>query len=308
MTDRVRIGTRGSQLALRQAEEVAAGLRRAWPGLAVELVPIRTSGDRMVTAHLADVGGKGLFVQEIDEALREGRVDLAVHSLKDLPTERPKGVVLAAFPRREDPRDVLVAGAATRIDSLFPGARVGTSSPRRSVQLLARRPDVVAAPIRGNVDTRLRKLQAGEYDAIILAAAGLNRLGLLDRTATILDPEEMLPAAGQGTLGVEAREDAAEILTLSAALTDAETRAATLAERAFLEAMGGTCTTPLAAYARRVERELRLDAFVATADGSRSLRDGEVARADEPESLGRRLAARLLAAGAAEIVRTGRVA
>jgi hydroxymethylbilane synthase len=166
----------------------------------------------------------------------------------------------------------------------------------------------VAAPIRGNVDTRLRKLQAGEYDAIILAAAGLNRLGLLDGTATILDPEEMLPAVGQGTLGVEAREDAAEILALSAALTDAETRTATLAERAFLEAMGGTCTTPLAAYARRVERELRLDVFVATADGSRSLRDGEVGSADEPESLGRRLAARLLASGAAEIVRTGRVA
>ena len=145
MTDRVRIGTRGSQLALRQAEEVAAGLRRVWPRLAVELVPIRTSGDRLATAHLAEVGGKGLFVQEIDEALREGRVDLAVHSLKDLPAERPKSLVLAAFPRREDPRDVLVAVTATRIGALPRGARVGTSSLRRSVQLLARRPDVTAA-------------------------------------------------------------------------------------------------------------------------------------------------------------------
>ena len=171
MRDRVRIGTRGSQLALRQAEEVATGLRRAWPHLEVDLVPIRTSGDRLATAHLAEVGGKGLFVQEIDEALREGQVDLAVHSLKDLPAERPKGLVLAAFPRREDPRDVLVAATATRLGSLPRGARVGTSSLRRSVQLLARRPDVAAVPIRGNVDTRLRKLRQGEYDALVLAAA-----------------------------------------------------------------------------------------------------------------------------------------
>jgi hydroxymethylbilane synthase len=308
VTGRVRIGTRGSQLALRQAEEVAAALRRAWPGLVVELVPIRTAGDRLATAHLAEVGGKGLFVQEIDEALREGRVDLAVHSLKDLPAERPKGLVLAAFPRREDPRDVLVAGRPAGIASLPPGARVGTSSPRRSVQLLARRPDVVATPIRGNVDTRLRKLRAGEYDAIVLAAAGLRRLGLLDASATLLEPEEMLPAVGQGTLGVEAREDAAEVLAMAAVLTDAETRTATLAERAFLEAMGGTCTTPLAGYAHRVERGLSLEAFVATTDGARALRDGEVGSPDEPEALGRRVAARLLDAGAADIVRTGRVA
>jgi hydroxymethylbilane synthase len=306
--DRVRIGTRGSQLALRQAEEVAAGLRRAWPRLEVELVPIRTSGDRLATARLADVGGKGLFVQEIDEALREGRVDLAVHSLKDLPAERPKGLVLAAFPGREDPRDVLVAATAMRVGSLPRGARVGTSSLRRSVQLLARRPDLDAVPIRGNVDTRLRKLRHGEYEALVLAAAGLRRLGLLDATATPLDPEEMLPAAGQGTLGVEAREDDAEILELAEALTDAETRTATLAERAFLEAVGGTCTTPLAAYARRTAAGLRLDAFVATPDGARVLRDGDVGDPDAPQALGRRLAARLLAAGAVDIIEAGRVA
>jgi hydroxymethylbilane synthase len=308
VTGHVRIGTRGSQLALRQAEEVAVGLRRAWPDVTVELLPIRTTGDRLVTAHLAEVGGKGLFAQEIDEALREGRVDLAVHSLKDLPSERPKGVVLAAFPRREDPRDVLVAGVPRNLAALPPGARVGTSSPRRAVQLLARRPDVVAVPIRGNVDTRLRKLRSGEYDAIILAAAGLRRLGLADPAATVLEPEEMLPAVGQGTLGVEAREDADEVRALAAALTDPDTRTATLAERAFLEAMGGTCTTPLAAYARRVERGLRLDAFVATADGTRALRDAEVGSADEPEVLGRRLAERLLAAGAGDIVRAGGLA
>ena len=308
MTERVRIGTRGSPLALRQAGEVAQGLRRAWPGLEVDLVPIRTSGDRLATAHLAELGGKGLFVQEIDEALREGRVDLAVHSLKDLPSERPNGLVLAAFPRREDPRDVLVSATATRIDSLSPGARVGTSSLRRSVQLLALRPDLAAVPIRGNVDTRLRKLRQGEYDALILAAAGLRRLGLLDSTTTPLDPEEMLPAVGQGTLGVEAREDDETTLSRVAALTDVDTRTATLAERAFLEAVGGACTTPLAAYARVVPGGLRLDAFVATPDGSRRMRDMETGDTGAPEALGRRLAARLLDAGAADIIRAGQVA
>jgi hydroxymethylbilane synthase len=305
---RVRIGTRGSQLALRQAEEIAAGLRRAWPRIQVELVPIRTSGDRLATAHLAEVGGKGLFVQEIDEALREGRVDLAVHSLKDLPGERPRDLVLAAFPRREDPRDVLVGAAPTTMDALPTGARVGTSSLRRSVQLLARRPDVAAMPIRGNVDTRLRKLRQGEYDALVLAAAGLRRLGLLDATATLLEPDEMLPAVGQGTLGVETRADDGEILALAEPLTDGETRTATLAERAFLEAVGGTCTTPLAAYARRAGNRLKLDAFVATPDGARVMRDGEVGDPEAPEALGRRLAARLLAAGAEAIIQTGRVA
>ena len=308
MSRRVRIGTRGSQLALRQAEEVAAGLRRAWPRIEVELVPIRTSGDRLATAHLAEVGGKGLFVQEIDEALREGRVDLAVHSLKDLPGERPRDLVLAAFPRREDPRDVLVGATPTSMDALPAGARVGTSSLRRSVQLLARRPDVAAMPIRGNVDTRLRKLRQGEYDALVLAAAGLRRLGLLDATATLLEPDEMLPAVGQGTLGVETRADDGEILALAEPLTDGETRTATLAERAFLEAVGGTCTTPLAAYARRAGNRLRLDAFVATPDGARVMRDGEVGDPEAPEALGRRLAARLLAAGAETIIQTGRVA
>jgi len=305
---RVRIGTRGSQLALRQAEEIAAGLRRAWPRIEVELVPIRTSGDRLATAHLAEVGGKGLFVQEIDDALREGRVDLSVHSLKDLPGDRPRDLVLAAFPRREDPRDVLVAATPTTIGALPTGARVGTSSLRRSVQLLAQRPDVAALPIRGNVDTRLRKLRQGDYDALVLAAAGLRRLGLLDATATLLEPEAMLPAVGQGTLGVETRAADAEILALAEPLTDAETRTATLAERAFLEAVGGTCTTPLAAYARRVSDCLRLDAFVATPDGTRAMRDGEVGDPQAPEALGRRLAARLLAAGAEAIIQVGRVA
>ena len=303
MIDGVRIGTRGSQLALRQAEAVAAGLRHAWPGLSVELVSIRTSGDRLATAHLADVGGKGLFVMEIDDALRDGRVDLAVHSLKDLPGERPAGLVLAAFPPREDPRDVLVAPRPTGVASLPPGARVGTSSLRRSVQLLALRADLSLLPIRGNVDTRLRKLHAGEYDAIVLAAAGLRRLGALDERASVLELDDMLPAVGQGTLAVEAREDDASTRKLAEALTDPETRTATLAERAFLEAIGGSCTTPLAAHARRTGSALRLDAFLATPDGNRRLRDAAVGDPEAPEALGRELAERFLAAGAADIIR-----
>ena len=277
-------------------------------------MPIRTSGDRLATAHLAEVGGKGLFVQEIDDALREGRVDLAVHSLKDLPAERPKGLVLAAFPRREDPRDVLVAATPTRIGSLPRGARVGTSSLRRSVQLLARRPDVAATPIRGNVDTRLRKLRQGEYDALVLAAAGLRRLGLLDGDGH--GARSRGDAAG-GRAG-NARRGGARgrrrgPVALAEVLTDAETRTATLAERAFLEAIGGSCTTPLAAYARRTGAGLRLDAFLATPDGTRVLRDGEVGDAGGsrgartatwPRGSWRRARADIIRAGAGG-VRTG---
>jgi hydroxymethylbilane synthase len=287
---------------------VAEGLRRAWSGLRVELVPIRTSGDRLATAHLAEVGGKGLFVKEIEDALLEERVDLAVHSLKDLPAERPAGLVLAAFPRREDPRDVLMAASPVRIDSLPRGARVGTSSLRRRVQLLELRPDLAIAPIRGNVDTRVRKLREGAFDAIVLASAGLRRLGLLDSTATHLDPDEMLPAVGQGTLGVEARARDTRTREITAVLSDADTRTASVAERAFLEAVGGSCTTPLAAYARRAAGGLRLDAFVATPDGARILRDAVVGDVASPEALGRSLAEKLLEAGAAEIIRAGQVA
>jgi hydroxymethylbilane synthase len=306
VADRVRIGTRGSQLALRQAEEVAERLRRAWRGLEADLVPIRTSGDRHATAHLATIGGKGLFVKEIDEALLDGRVDLAVHSLKDLPAERPKGLSLVAFPPREDARDVLIAEGGRTLGTLPAGARVGTSSLRRAVQVLARRPDVQVEPIRGNVETRLRKLARGEVDALVLAAAGLRRLGLLSDAMAILEPDEMLPAVGQGVLAIEARADDERIDRLAAAVDDAETRRAAVAERAFLEAVGGACTTPLAAYARRTPAGLRLEAFVGTPDGRRSLRDTEVGDPGTPAAVGRRLADRFLAAGAAEIIRAGR--
>jgi len=303
VAERVRIGTRGSPLALRQAELVAEGLRRAWPGLVVELVPIRTSGDRLAHAHLAEVGGKGLFVKEIEEALLDERIEAAVHSLKDLPAGLPPGLVLAAYPEREDPRDVLVRRSGGGLGDLPPGGRVGTASLRRRAQLVARRPDLVVEAIRGNVETRLRKLDQIPYDAIVLAAAGLRRLGLEPPGATVLAPEEMLPAVGQGTLAIETREGDGETRRRVGALDHAETRAASAAERAFLAAIGGTCTTPLAAYARREGGSLTLDAFLATPDGSRILRDGETLTRGAPEDLGRAVADRMLAKGAAEIVR-----
>jgi hydroxymethylbilane synthase len=304
----VRIGTRGSALALRQAEMVAAALRGAWPGLAVELVVIRTSGDRLAQAHLADVGGKGLFVKEIEDALLAERVEAAVHSLKDLPSGTPPGLRLAAFPPREEPRDLLVSGRAAAVAALPAGARVGTSSPRRRVQLLAGRADLAVEPIRGNVETRLRKLDEGTYDAIVLAAAGLRRLGIERGDATLLSPEEMLPAVGQGTLAVQVREADDETAKLVAPLDDAPTRAVTEAERAFLTAMGGTCTTPLAAHAWLEAGRLRFRALVATPDGSRVLQDGATLDGGGPADLGRLVADRMLARGAAEIIAAGRAA
>jgi hydroxymethylbilane synthase len=305
VSERVRIGTRGSPLALRQAELVAEGLRHAWPGLAVEVVAIRTSGDRLPEANLATVGGKGLFVKEIEEALLDGRVEVAVHSLKDLPAVRPRGLVLAAFPEREDPRDVLVSRTGKPLADLPAGARVGTSSLRRRIQLLSARSDLVVEALRGNVETRLRRLDEGRCDAVVLAAAGLRRLGLAPPGASMLEAETVLPAVGQGTLAVETQE--ADHLTRRrvGALDHPETRRASLAERAFLEAIGGSCTTPLAAYARLRAGRLGLDAFLATPDGTRVLQHGETGDAESPAALGRAVADWMLARGAAEIVAAG---
>jgi hydroxymethylbilane synthase len=304
--EHVRIGTRGSRLALRQAELVAQGLERTWPGLHVEVVPIRTSGDRLATAPLASVGGKGLFVKEIEEALLDGRVDVAVHSLKDVPAGLPEGLVLTAYPEREDPRDVLVSHAGHGLGQLPAGARVGTSSLRRQVQLRARRPDLVVEAIRGNVETRLRKLDETPYDAVVLAAAGLHRLGLWPPGSVALGPEVMIPAVGQGTLGVEAREDDAETQRLLGPLDHSATRAAALAERAFLAGIGGSCTTPLGAYARYDADMLWLHAFVATPDGSRVV-EGRRSSSGTPQVLGQDMAAWMLEHGAAEIVGAGRL-
>jgi len=304
--ERLRIGTRGSALALRQAELVAAELRRAWPGLGVDLVRIHTSGDRLASAALAEVGGKGLFVKEIEEALRDRRVEVAVHSLKDLPGEAPKGLVLAAFAERDDPRDVLVSREPGGLAGLPEGARVGTSSPRRRAQLLARRPDLVVEPIRGNVDTRLRKLAENPYDAIVLAAAGLRRLGLAPAGAVVLSPEEMLPAVGQGILAVQVREDDHAVLDRAAPVDHPETRTAALAERAFLEAIGGSCTTPLAGYAVVDGDRLRLRALLATLDGAWILREDRTMSAGDPQALGRRVAGEMLARGASRVLGEGR--
>ena len=292
----IRIGTRGSTLALAQAGLVGAGL-----GVDSAIVPMRTEGDRLAEARLAAVGGKGLFVREIEEALLRGEIDVAVHSLKDLPAEPPAGLVLAAFLPREDPRDVLVGERPVSLEALAPGGVVGTSSPRRRALVLAARPDLGVEPIRGNVDTRLRKLAAGGFDAIVLAAAGLRRLGLTPAHCTPLDPERFVPAVGQGIIAVEARAADAATLARLARLDHAATRACALAERAYLALLGASCTTPVAAHARLDGATLHVSAIVADEEGRRLLRTSGSAPAVEAASLGRRLGEEMLAKGAASI-------
>ena len=304
MTRDLVIGTRGSALAVAQGEAVAAALRRARPGLSVRLERIRTAGDQMANVPLGPAGGKGLFVKEIEEALLQGRIDLAVHSLKDVPAELPAGLTLAAFPQREDPRDVLVSRTGVALDALPQGAAVGTGSLRRQAQLLALRPDLKVVPIRGNVETRLRKLDAGEVDAIILAAAGLRRLALEARITAFLPPEQMVPAIGQGALALEVQERDLEGMVGAAvrALDDAETRAAVLAERAFLRRLGGDCQTPVAAHAVVVSGRMTLRGIVASWDGARMVRGETSGEQADSEALGAALAADLLARGARAIL------
>ncbi len=292
----IRLGTRASTLALAQARSVAAGLEGE-----VEIVAMRTEGDRLAEARLAVVGGKGLFVREIEEALLRREIDLAAHSLKDLPAEAPPGLTLAAFPPREDPRDVLVARTPVTVATLPAGARVGTSSPRRRALLLALRPDLRVEPIRGNVDTRLRKLGAGDFDAIVLAAAGLRRLGLSPEHVEELDPEEFVPAVGQGIIAVEARGDDLATLALVGRIDDSATRICAVAERAYLTRLGASCNTPMAAHARLDGTTVRMTAIVAGEDGRRVLRAAAAAPAVEAARLGRELADTLLARGAADI-------
>lgn len=299
----IRIGTRASILALAQAGSVAEALRRL--GAEVEIVPIRTEGDRRLAVRLADVGGKGLFVREIEDALTAGRVDAAVHSLKDLPAELPSGLELAAFPERADARDVLVTRAGGGLEDLPRGARLGTSSLRRRAIALALRPDLVIEPIRGNVDTRLGKLEAGACDALILAAAGLERLGLKPERAVPLAPEVFVPAVGQGILGIEVRDDDSTTRALVSALDHGATRTCARAERAYLRRLGASCTTPMAAYAV-VEWSpagacLTMTALVANDDGQRILRADGAGAPGEAESVGRRLAELLLEQGAASL-------
>jgi len=295
---RLRIGSRGSQLALWQANHIAALLRGH--GHVVEIEVIKTTGDKIVDVPLAKVGTKGMFTKEIEEALAAGHVDLAVHSLKDLPTEIPPAFEIAAMTKRDDPRDVLCSRRYASIEALPQAARVGTSSLRRQAQLKALRPDLVIQPLRGNVDTRLGKLEAGEYDAIILAAAGLNRLGKTEVIKQFISTDVMCPAAGQGALAVEVRAGDSGALEHVAFLDDSSARATTTCERALLGRLGGGCQVPIGALAELLDGRLHLQAVVASPDGSHVLR--ESADGDSPLQLGESVGEALLRRGGKAIL------
>ncbi|HET7098303.1 MAG TPA: hydroxymethylbilane synthase [Casimicrobiaceae bacterium] len=302
---RLTIVTRESALALRQAEHIRARLATLYPSASVELLGVTTQGDRVQDKSLAEIGGKGLFIKELELALSDGRADLAVHSLKDVPMDMPEGFTLAAISEREDPRDALVSNRYLDLAGLPGGARVGTSSPRRQAQLRERDPLLSIETLRGNVNTRLAKLDRGQYDAIILAAAGLRRLGLAARITSLLDPEEFLPAVGQGALALECRADRTDVVEALKPLADRETTLATTAERAFARALSGTCHTPLAAYAIFRRDELWLRGMLASEDGAEVMRGEKSAPAGsehEADALGRALGADFLARGAARLV------
>ncbi len=300
-----RIGTRASKLARWQSDWVAA--RLAERGVAVEICEITTTGDVQQQGPVATIGAQGVFTKEIQAALLTGDVDLAVHSLKDLPTQQVEGLALAAVPPRENPADALVTRSASLAD-LPPAARIGTGSLRRRAQLLALRPDLNVLAIRGNVDTRLRKLDSGEYDAILLAAAGLSRLGWAERITELLEPPRMLPAPGQGALGIECRADDGEALSVLAPLDDQATRSSVVAERAVLAALHGGCSAPIAAWGRVEGGRLLLDGLVAELDGRSVLRAHASAPAEgSPQALGAIVAEDLLRQGAAELVAAARL-
>jgi hydroxymethylbilane synthase len=301
--NRLVIATRKSKLALWQAEHVAALLREAHPHLAVELLPMSTKGDQILDRSLAAIGGKGLFIKELEAALEDGRAHLAVHSMKDVPGELPAGMTLAAMLPRADPRDALITRGAEGLDGLPKGARLGTSSLRRRAQLLASRPDLDVRTLRGNVETRLKHLDDGELDAIVLAAAGLTRLGLQSRIGSLLDPDVSLPAVGQGVIGIECRTADEATREAVQALNDPAAHAAVTAERAFSRRLGGSCQSPIAAFAELGTGDrLTLRGLVAEPDGSRLIRDSIAGRAADAEALGDRLAERALAAGAGELL------
>jgi hydroxymethylbilane synthase len=303
MSANLRIATRKSQLALWQAGHVSALLRAAHPGLEVELVPLLTQGDRIQDRSLAAIGGKGLFIKELEVAIEDLRADIAVHSMKDVPAELPNGLMIAAVLKRADPRDALVTNSAiTRLEDLPRRAVVGTSSLRRQAQLCALRPDLDIKPLRGNVDTRLRKLDAGDMQAIVLACAGLIRLGLEARITARLDTKVCVPAVTQGVIGIECRKSDARTRALLAVLEDSPTRLTMDAERAFAARLGGSRQSPIAAFAELVGETLTLHGLVAEPDGSRLLRDTLSGSAENPAALGRQLAERILAAGAGTLL------
>lgn len=298
----LRIATRQSRLALWQAQHVAAELREAHPGLTVELVPMTTQGDRILDRSLAQVGGKGLFIKELEIAIAEGRADIAVHSMKDVPSDMPPGMTLAAMLPRADPHDAFVSVRHASFGKLPQGARVGTSSLRRQCQLKYARPDLELLTLRGNVETRLRKLQEEQYDAIILAVAGLIRLGLEDRITHRFDLEQFVPAVGQGIIGIECREDDSRNIALVHALNDSLAWQCCEAERAFALRLQGSCQSPIAGYARIEEGRVYLQGVIGSPDGRevyRGVHDGAVA---DVQAVGTALADRLLNAGARELL------
>lgn len=295
----MKIGTRGSALAQAQAGLVKAALEKARPGLSCELLVIRTTGDDFSAADkTAEAAVKGLFVKEIEEALADGRIDLAVHSVKDLESQLPEGLILEAILRREDPRDVLVAKEGTSVKTLPAGARMGVSSLRRVAQLKRVRRDLEYVPIRGNVDTRLKKLDAGEYDAIVLAGCGLVRLGLKNRVSEWLEPAVCLPAVGQGALGVEIRADRADLRELLKTIDDSNSNSEIEAERALLEALGGNCRVPIGGLARVSEESLTLEGVVLSPDGLKAVRKQVTGSQKSARKLGIELASHLRAVGA----------
>jgi hydroxymethylbilane synthase len=296
------LGTRGSKLAVHQTEWVQARLQELAPHVTVTLRRIQTSGDKILDVPLAKIGGKGLFVKEIEEALLSGEIDLAVHSMKDVPTALPPGLDLLCIPCREDPRDALISRDRRRFADLPQGAKVGTSSLRRQAQLLQARPDLSILMLRGNLDTRLKKLRDGQFDAIVLAAAGLRRLGWEHEITEYLAPEISLPAIGQGALGIEGRRDDQFVRSLLSGLEHVPTRTMVRAERALLHRLQGGCQVPIAAHATLAGSDVTLEGLVASVDGKEIIRDRVHGTVTDPESIGIQLAERLLAGGGDRIL------
>ncbi len=299
----IRIGTRGSKLALRQSEWIKEQLEMRHSGIRVDLIKIKTTGDKILDTPLSKIGGKGLFVKEIEEALLENRVDVAVHSMKDVPAQLPKELMLSTFPPREDPSDALIADGQKTLDQLPKGAKVGTSSLRRGAQLLHFRPDLKLVPLRGNVDTRLNKLKSGNLQAIILATAGLNRLGLSNVITQTIPFHQLLPAVGQGALGLEVRRGNRETIKLLDFLNHEDTQTAVAAERAFLLTLEGGCQVPIAGFARISGDTLSFEGLVAELDGSKIYKETVAGSRDEAETIGIQAAQTLLASGGGDVLR-----
>ena len=305
MRNPIRVGTRGSHLALAQAELVVGILKKTTGGIRYEVVPIRTTGDKAREAGFSTIKDKSVFTKEIEDALLAREIDMAVHSMKDLTTEQPKGLTIGAVPIRENPRDVLVSRKKEKLQALPGGARIGTSSSRRIAQLLAARNDLEIVDMHGNVDTRLSKLERGDYDAIVVAAAGLIRLGLTKHVTEFLSTEIMLPAVGQGALAVECRETDPEVQKMLVKVDDRQTRSAVEAERAFARRLGANCHTPIAAYAKTDLQNVTIDGMVAAASGRMLVRGRLTGSANDSEKVGVQLAESLLKKGAGAILETG---